>query len=423
MRSDFSLVDTGRIAFLRVVMRLRADRPAAAVAEVLRADESAIRDATIAPFRRPADREAFLSSPFVVTPAPGGASGPASYYGQSATGAVAGLALAQWCGPWLVAQWNNSGLDSAMRSGTDWRAWAFASSVGVLTGLLCGLAAAFRATRIGPADALKSRGPRQSSPGGAQRVLAVAQLAFSVVVMVTSGLLLHSYLGIMATPALSTLEGVTVAELRLARSNIAPGARPAVVERARAAAAAIPGVVTGLARTVPSYGGAYFWAIDPVDQPGLGTPERMAMVNGVTASYFDVVGTEMLAGRRFDARDVAGAPRVAIANRTFARKYLGGETRIPQRVRSGTGKDVVELEVVGIAADQPDASLLQPSEPTLFLAREQDVVDDGRDIGVSTPSRRQRRSGRRGHGHQVCGAERVGAYDLPRSDSARRVRP
>ena len=436
VHSEFSFLDSGRAALLRVVMRLSSDRPAAAVAAALRADQAAIRDATISRFRRPADRESFLRSPFVVTPAPAGASGVATYYGESATialgigtllllaccgnvatvllahgarrrhelsvrvalgasrwesgrqlladalllsgvGAVAGLTVAQWAGPWLVAQWNNSGLDSAMQSGTDWRVWAFASSAGVITGVLCGLAAAFRATRIGPADALKSRGPRQSSPEGAQRVLAVAQLAFSVVVMVTSGLLLRSYLGVMATPALSRLEDVTVAELRLARSNIAPAARAPTVERARAAAAAVPGVVAGLARTVPLYGGAYFWAIDPVDQPGLGTPERMAMVNGVSPSYFDVVGIEMLSGRRFDARDLAGAPRVGIANRTFARKYLGGETRIPQRVRSGTGKDVVEIEVVGVAADQPDASLLQPSQPTLYLPRDQDLVDDG----------------------------------------------
>lgn len=436
VHADFSFVDTGRTAFLRVVMRLRGDRPAAAVAAALRTDQSAIRDATIAPFRRPSDREAFLRSPFVVTLAPGGASGVASYYGQSATialglgtllliaccgnvatvllahgarrrhelsvrvalgasrwesgrrlladsvvlsatGAVAGLALAQWAGPWLVAQWDNSGLDSAMKSGTDWRVWGFSSAIGVLTGVLCGLAAAFRATRVEPAEALKSRGPRQSSPEGAQRWLVVAQVAFSVVVMVTSGLLLRSYLGVMATPALSHLEGVTVAELRLAKSNIAPADRAQIVERARAAAVAVPGVVAGLAMTAPFYGGAYFWAFEPIDRAGLGTADRMAMVNAVSRSYFEVVGLEMLSGRPFDGRDVTGAPRVGVANRTFARKYLGGETRIPQRVRFGTGKDLREIEVVGVAEDQPDAALLQPSEPTLYLARDQDVVEDG----------------------------------------------
>ena len=50
---------------------------------------------------------------------------------------------------------------------------------------------------------------------------------------------------------------------------------------------------------------------------------------------------------------------------------------MPQRIRSGTGKAVRELEIVGVVEDLPDASLLSPPEPMLYLARDQDVVEDG----------------------------------------------
>lgn len=435
VRPDFSSVDAGRVAFLRIVMRLPPSRSLEAVTASLRADQAAIRDATIAPFRRHGDRGTFLASPFAVVPGAAGSTGAATYYAQSATvalgigtllllaccgnvatvllahgarrhfelsvrvalgatrwqagrqllvdslllataGAAAGLALSWWAGPWLVAQWDDAGLTRSMPAALNWRGGAFAAATGLITGVLCGLTAAWRATRIGPADSLKARGPRHSSEA-VQRGFVVAQLAFSVVVIVTSSLLLRSYDAILSAPALARLDGVMAVELRLARSAVPPAARPAVVDRVQTALAAFPGVVSSLAMTVPFYGGAYFWAIEPIDHEGLGEPNRMALVNAVSSSHFDAVGVGVVAGRRFDGRDVATSPRVGVANQTFARKYLGGDQRVPQRVRTGTGKGVRQIEIVGVVEDLPDTSLLSAPEPAMYLARNQDVVEDG----------------------------------------------
>ena len=434
VRSDFSFVEGGRIAFLRVVMRLRPDHPLDSVAASLRADQAAIRDAAIAPIRRQGDRDAFLASPFVLLPGPNGGAGAATYYARSATaalgigallllaccgnvatvllahgarrhfelsvrmalgatrweagrqllvdslvlsglGAAVGLALATWAGPWLVAQWDDAGLTSAMASALTWRVWMFASAAGVVTGVLCGLTAAWRATRIGPANSLKARGPRHSSEG-VQRGFVVAQLAFSVVVVVTSSLLLRSYIGLVSAPALARLDGVVAVEVRLARAGVPAAARPAAIARIETAMAAFPDLITSVALSVPFYGGGYFWAIEPLDQAGLGEANRMAMVNAVSPSHFGVLGIKVLAGRPFDARDVAAGPRVGVVNQTFARKYLGGNHRVPQRIRTGTGKTVRDIEVVGVVEDVPDTELLAAPEPALYLSREQDIVED-----------------------------------------------
>ena len=482
VRPDFSFVDVGRVTFLRIVMRLPPSRSLEAVTASLRADQAAIRDATIAPFRRQGDRDTFLASPFAVVPGAAGSAGAATYYAQSATvalgigtllllaccgnvatvllahgarrhfelsvrvalgatrwqagrqllvdslllstaGAAAGLALSWWAGPWLVAQWDDTGLTRSMPAALNWRVGAFATATGLVTGVLCGLAAAWRATRIVPADSLKARGPRHSSEA-VQRGFVVAQLAFSVVVIVTSSLLLRSYVSIVSVPALARLDGVTAVELRLARSGVPPSARPAVVARVTAVMAAFPGVVSSLAMTAPFYGGAYFWAIEPMDHEGLGEPNRMALVNAVSPSHFDAVGIGVVAGRSFDGRDVASSPRVGVANQTFARKYLGGDQRVPQRVRTGTGKDVRQIEIVGVVEDLPDTSLLLAPEPTMYLARNQDVVEDGVRVRDRTsPGGWRRRRGRCGRRHRPGGPGGVTPSGATRPDRALRVHP
>ena len=326
LNPTFSDALNTRFARFRVVIRLAPGRPAEAIETALRADQPAIRVATLpTTFRRAEDREAFLRSPFVVSPAADGGSGARSYYGEPAAialglavlvllaccgnvatallahgarrqhelsvraalgasrweaarqlladslllsllGAAAGLVLSRWAGAWLVAQWNDEGLSTWLASGTNWRVWVAASLTGVVTGVACGLAAAWRAARIGPADNLKTHGPRHSSPEGAQRIVVVAQLAFSVVVIVTSTLLMQSYAGIASSSALRGLEGVVAIELRLMHSNVPATAREEVAERVRSAVARLPGVAASVAMTAPFFGGGYF---ERIDAPGL----------------------------------------------------------------------------------------------------------------------------------------------------------
>lgn len=249
---EFSFIDNGRIAFLAIVMRLAPGRTVETVSTALQEDQPAIRAATLPTIRRSQDRDAYLRSPFLIVPGADGGAGLISYYGDAARillllavlvllaccgnvatvllahgaarhhelsvrnalggsrweaarqlladslvlsvpGAAAGLLLTAWAGPWALAQWNDARLDDAVPVMTNWRAWSAAAAAGMMTGVLGGLAAAFRASRISPADTLRSSSFHSTTSERGQRWFICAQLAFSVIVVVTSVLLLRSY--------------------------------------------------------------------------------------------------------------------------------------------------------------------------------------------------------------------------------------
>ena len=432
---EFSFVSSGRTPFLSVVFRLRPGQGAGQLRAALQAEQDTIREATIANIRRPQERQTYLHSRFLAVPAPAGRAIAGQYYGRPAvvalcigafvllaccgnaamvllahgarrrhelgvrialgasrrvvarqllvdglaltvTGAVLGLAGSLWASPVLASWLETAGLAREAGAPSNWRVWLFASSVGVVAGLCCSIAAAWRATRLDALEAVKAAGPRHRSPARAQSVAIVLQLAASVVAVVTSGVLLRSYLLLAGASAFANVEGLSAVELQFQKSGVVSMARPAVVERIELAVHGVPNVTTALAMAVPLYSGGYFWSINAVDriEP---SREQMAFVNAVSPSYFELARIGVLAGRRLDGRDVNGAPRVGVVNRLFARRFLGGESHVPQHVSMGTGKNAVGIEVVGVVDDLPDLAIGEPLEPALYLPRDQDVVEDG----------------------------------------------
>jgi len=445
VRREFSLVDNSRIDFLRVLMRLEAAIPAEAVGAALRADQPAIRAATLSAMRRPEDRDAHLKVPFAVKPAPDGGIQGVRYYGDAARllfalgclvllaccgnistvllahgasrhgelsvrmalgasrwhaaghllaeslllavpGTVAGLALSVGAGPLLLAQLNDSGLDLAMNLGGNWRIWASAVAAGFTAALLCGAGAAWRAARAAPAVLLTVGHSKNAAAGGAHFVLVAGQLAFSVAVIVTGALLLRSYQAIASHPALEQLDGVLVTELRFARSNVPPLAREDAANRIRDALSAVPGVVASLAMNSPFVGGTYMWAVVPSGAPALSLSERMFTIDAVSPDQFRTLGMRLVTGRLLDDGDRPGAPLEGVVNRSFARQFLGSESRVPQALLVDTGADLPQpVDVVGVVDDMPYESLLQPIRPAMFLSRAQRIPDSSRAFLVLRP--------------------------------------
>jgi predicted permease len=85
--------------------------------------------------------------------------------------------------------------------------------------------------------------------------------------------------------------------------------------------------------------------------------------------FFETMGTRLLDGRLFDARDVDGAAPVAIVNHTLARTYYGNESPIGRRVRPGFRDPWVTI--VGVVEDVKNAGLDKPAGAELFLPERQ----------------------------------------------------
>jgi predicted permease len=88
--------------------------------------------------------------------------------------------------------------------------------------------------------------------------------------------------------------------------------------------------------------------------------------NSISRSYFETIGTPILLGREFTARDTASSRRVAVVNQSFARRYLASGSPIGQRLAVSFGRQPQEYTVVGVAADSIYESLRQAPPPTVY---------------------------------------------------------
>ena len=103
--------------------------------------------------------------------------------------------------------------------------------------------------------------------------------------------------------------------------------------------------------------------------------DRRTLFNRIGAGYFRTLGIPVLAGRTFTAADAHGAPRVAVVNEAFARKFALGRDVVGRRVGRG-GPDVEpDTEIVGLVANTKHQDVRLPEQPFLYLPyRQEDSV-------------------------------------------------
>ena len=106
-------------------------------------------------------------------------------------------------------------------------------------------------------------------------------------------------------------------------------------------------------------------------QGSAGEMKGEAHRNEVTAGYFQLLQTPVIAGRDFSGRDTPSVPRVAVVNETFARRYFGG-------ISDALGGTVVdgkqEFEVVGVVGSSKQYTLREEFGPIFYTAASQEVA-------------------------------------------------
>lgn len=91
----------------------------------------------------------------------------------------------------------------------------------------------------------------------------------------------------------------------------------------------------------------------------------------VGAGYFGAMGIRLVQGRDFTAADRDGAPRVAIVNEEFVRRYMHGEATVGNRIRSGTGDERLDNEIVGVVANSKHQTLGEYQRAAIYFPLEQ----------------------------------------------------
>jgi len=258
----------------------------------------------------------------------------------------------------------------------DARVLTFAIAASVLTGLLFGLAPALHAAGGVGSDAL--RDGRGASSGGHDRVrrlLMVAEIALSFVLLVEAGLLVRSLHNVLTVPRGFDSSRMTTAGIALPPTSYPDDTRRLAFFRDLLQSLRGAPALTSVALTssLPIEGGVN-GDVNIEGRTLSGTSRPVVEKRIVSAGYFETLGSSLAAGRFFDARDVAGQQSVAIVNEAFVRKWFPNESPIGKRVEFLWGTTGLQT-IVGVVADVREGSLRQPGQPAMYVPLDQRPAD------------------------------------------------
>jgi len=254
----------------------------------------------------------------------------------------------------------------------DLRVLVFTLAVSVLTGLLFGLAPAWRASRTDLTTALKEGGGRGTLGGGRslRGLLVAGQIASAMVLLIGAGLMIESFSKLRGIDIGFRTDGVFTVNTALSRTRYRdPVRRTAFVGEVLERVRRLPGVdAAGYTSALPLVwkgGSSGFW---PEGRAAGDDRPHDANNRVISPGYMETMGYRLRAGRLFDERDTADAPPVAMINETMARQNWPGAGVIGKRFKWCCAQNKGPwFTIVGVVADIRMMGLDQPSRPEMYF--------------------------------------------------------
>jgi putative ABC transport system permease protein len=216
---------------------------------------------------------------------------------------------------------------------------AFALGAAIMTSIAFGLMPAMLVSgrSTNRTIALTTRSAAGKSTTGARRLLVVSELALAAMLLVSSGLLMRSYVGLQRVEPGFDPEGVATFGLSLPAAKYpAPENLDAFVSMLLSRLEARPGAESAaVAFGLPFTSGLNaITGFNRADQP---EPDSASMPSAsmriVSADYFKTMRIPIRSGRVFDRRDAAAAPEVVLINERTAQRYFAGLNPVGRQIR------------------------------------------------------------------------------------------
>ena len=293
-------------------------------------------------------------------------------------GALAGALFARWGTSMLVASLSRGQAPVSLDLTLDGRVLAFTLVVAVATGILFGLAPAWRSTHVDPQLALKANG-RGIAEGHTRfsvgKVLVVGQIALSLVLVIGAGLLLGTFRNLAVLDPGFRREGVLIVSVDLSHGGYSDSVYTTVRRDLLTRIRALPGVVSAAGSQITPISGSAWNDFIKVDGfSAKSERDALAYFNEVSDGYFTTLGTPLLAGRDFNDRDRLGAPGVAIVNEAVVKKFFGGTNPLGKTYRTTIGDSVSQpVEIIGVVKDAKYRELREEAIPTIYVAASQNA--------------------------------------------------
>jgi putative ABC transport system permease protein len=255
--------------------------------------------------------------------------------------------------------------------GIDGPVLLFTLVIALLTGVLFGLAPAWRISSLRINDPLRenSRGTIGPRHHRLRSTLVVAEVSLALTLLVGAGLLLRSFYRVLTADAGFNRAGVMTASVPLPQARYTDDASKAqVAHHLLDALRAVPGVETATV-TIPllgSWQSSFIVEGRPEPPPG---QLPSADITRVGTDYFPTMGVRLLQGRVFDERDIADKPAVCIVDTTFVADHFPTENPLGKRIKFGDASDEKEpwLEIVGVAAHVKNYGVDEESRVEVYM--------------------------------------------------------
>ena len=275
--------------------------------------------------------------------------------------------------------------------GLNWHVILLLIALSVVSAAIFGTVPAIQAASADPQEALHE-GSRGSGSGVQQlrlrNALIVGELALSLVLLVSAGLLLRTlyalrdvHLGFnpqhLVVAQLFSREGFTPSMGKQAGPDIRDTFYKPLLERVQA----LPGVESAtLLTAAPLANNVHMNAsFEVIGNPMANAAHRSVELHAVIPDTYRTLQIRLLQGRLFNEQDHLGTPAVAIVNQAFARQFLGGEP-LGKRLNLDLGAAVPgvlkDATVVGVIADTPQNTPGQPATPEVDVDMYQIPVGD-----------------------------------------------
>ena len=284
--------------------------------------------------------------------------------------AIAGGALGLFAAFWAVRLLVAFGPERVPRLqdvGVDPPVLGFAVALSLLTGLLFGIAPAWRASRGEPQSALKEAGARAGTSRERLRLrdaLVVLETACSLLLLVGAGLLLNSFVRVLRVPPGFNPNGVLIARTQFDESRYPKAEQCGLAERQ----------IMARLRRLPGVESAGFVTNLPLADPrGIGfrieghPPNEFHNADNalVNEDYFRAMDIPILRGRSFRERDTPSTTLVAVINQTLARTYFPNQDPIGKRLVWGYR---TPFTIVGVAGDVKFSALDAEVAPMIYMS-------------------------------------------------------
>jgi predicted permease len=277
----------------------------------------------------------------------------------------------------VVAYWTLTGIvrmlppeaATTMDFSVSTMAVAFTAGLSLFTGIVFGLIPAIQSTRPDLVTDLRNNSGKLSGGRGAARFrtsLVTAQIALSMALLISAGLFIKSLRNVSRVDLGIQIDNIVTFNISPSLSGYDTTRAKALYARYETELSSMPGVSGVTASMVPILSGDN-WG-NGVSVEGfkkLPDADDESRFNAVGPGYFKTFGVPILAGRDFTVSDASMAPKVAIVNEAFAKKFNLGQQVVGKHM--SIGNDSLNIEIVGLVKDSKYASVKDKIPPVFVL--------------------------------------------------------